>query len=1253
MRIRRIALKNLNSLYGEHAVDLDQDLHGAPLFLIRGPTGSGKSTLTDAVALALFGQTPRLDRREGDDTDPRLVLSRGTGDGWAQVEFTKVEDGTLVRYRATWKCHRARGAADGSFQDVRRVLDRHLPDGTWTALASDHRAKFYQGEFDRVLEGLTVEDFRRMIVLAQGEFAAFLEANEADRARILERLTNTSRFREIGRRAHVRRQEADRGLEDARIAMEGVVLLGEAEEVALRAEVGEIGAREVLLRGDLDRVRSWAAWLERLREALEVTERSRGQEAATAAARAERAAELAELQEHQRCQPAAEALVLLDRARGDQAQEQARLPDLQQAEADGAGRLAEAEKAREERVRTRDTAAEASATREPEIRQAREVRLALTGALTERNKAEGAAAEADKKVRKAQGEEQKAVDAATVTKSASDQAAETVRMNQTARPLTEALPALESRWAVVQHDRGEWSRRTDLAGQNGQELKRMDEVAAGLRTAREALVPQVDVAQARVVETGLALTAAQGGEPDSAARRKRLLAEDAGLTTRLQTVGEARRLTEEVATTAAAVAALSEQAEQAREASEACERDIATLSAAQALADAGLQEVQARREEAAFIAHLARQRGWLRPDQACPLCGSTDHPYVSDPRWADLDRTTAERLAELDDQVRNGEKARNEAIRQGTDLARRLAALQTKRDSAIDARKLRETERATLATRLQEALRTLGLNDPSGLDTVDAEARQGRARIALEHGALDTAETASRTAQDVLREAADRLRETDQALAIRASERATKGAALDAERSDLDARGTALEQAEAALARNFETLGVPADRPDGPPDIAATVAAARSRVQALKDADVALERAQRLAVEAGAKLDTARELRGTLEAAAAQAATERATRVDQVIVLEAQAAVVLEGRDPEAVEQALRSALKSAEAELERAVTATSTCQQALVAAQTARTGCEARIAEKTREAEERCVALDQALRLLGVADETALVQRRLDEATAAERLQLRDRLDRETQEAATRRQTNEERLAAVRIEQPPEFDPASHTAEGLQVRVTELAGEHEVAVGLVAALRERVRVQEEAQTRHGERAAAFAVAQREADLWRRLAGLIGSNEGEAFQKYAQTLNLTELIAKANLHLASLEPRYSLVPGRGPNGEPRLAFSIRDAYQAGETRPLKTLSGGETFLVSLALALALADYRTLRMPVETLLLDEGFGTLDSETLQIAMRALESLHARGTQVGVISHVEALRESIPACIVVEKGANGRSQLRCELG
>ena len=154
MKLHRIRVTNLNSLYGEQLLDLDADLHGASLFLIQGPTGSGKSTLMDAVSLALFGTTPRLDMRAGRDVAEQ-VMSRGTGVSLAELEFSKWSSSGegRVRYRATWKARRARKHASGKMQDIERSVERLQPDGTWLPLVSSSKIKVYAKVFDEVLEG--------------------------------------------------------------------------------------------------------------------------------------------------------------------------------------------------------------------------------------------------------------------------------------------------------------------------------------------------------------------------------------------------------------------------------------------------------------------------------------------------------------------------------------------------------------------------------------------------------------------------------------------------------------------------------------------------------------------------------------------------------------------------------------------------------------------------------------------------------------------------------------------------------------------------------------------------------------------------------------------------------------------------------------------------------------------------------------------------------------------------------------------
>ena len=166
-----------------------------------------------------------------------------------------------------------------------------------------------------------------------------------------------------------------------------------------------------------------------------------------------------------------------------------------------------------------------------------------------------------------------------------------------------------------------------------------------------------------------------------------------------------------------------------------------------------------------------------------------------------------------------------------------------------------------------------------------------------------------------------------------------------------------------------------------------------------------------------------------------------------------------------------------------------------------------------------------------------------------------------------------------------------------------------------------------------------------EADLWQRLDSLIGSSKGDKFRKFAQGLTLDHLLQLANKHLARLHGRYLL--RRKSTGE--LELEIVDAWQGDVARDTRTLSGGEGFLVSLALALALSDLVSHKTSIDSLFLDEGFGSLDGDTLEIALTALDSLNASGKMIGIISHVEAMKERIPAQIRVEKGGGiGHSRL-----
>lgn len=167
----------------------------------------------------------------------------------------------------------------------------------------------------------------------------------------------------------------------------------------------------------------------------------------------------------------------------------------------------------------------------------------------------------------------------------------------------------------------------------------------------------------------------------------------------------------------------------------------------------------------------------------------------------------------------------------------------------------------------------------------------------------------------------------------------------------------------------------------------------------------------------------------------------------------------------------------------------------------------------------------------------------------------------------------------------------------------------------------------------------------REYYRWNKLHQLIGSADGKKYRNFAQNLTFEIMVAHANHQLINITDRYLLIPAQ----DQTLELSVIDNYQAGEIRSAKNLSGGESFIVSLALALGLSKMSSQKVRVDSLFLDEGFGTLDEDALEMALTALTGLQQEGKLIGVISHVVTLKQRINTQIEIIPINNGKSQLK----
>ena len=231
MRILQVRFKNLNSLVGEWQIDLTHPAFASDgIFAITGPTGAGKSTILDAICLALYGRTPRLNKVTKGGNE---IMSRQTGECFAEVTF-ETQSG---RYRCHWSQHRARKKPDGELQAPKHEI------------ANADSGEIFQSKIKGVAEqiesatGMDFDRFTRSMLLAQGGFAAFLQAAPDDRAPILEQITGTEIYSQISIRVHERQREEREKLNLLQAETAGIAILEPAQEqemgLALKAKQKE------------------------------------------------------------------------------------------------------------------------------------------------------------------------------------------------------------------------------------------------------------------------------------------------------------------------------------------------------------------------------------------------------------------------------------------------------------------------------------------------------------------------------------------------------------------------------------------------------------------------------------------------------------------------------------------------------------------------------------------------------------------------------------------------------------------------------------------------------------------------------------------------------------------------------------------------------------------------------------------------------------------------------------------------------
>ena len=1246
MKILKILFANLNSLRGEFAIDLTAPAFVQNgIFAITGPTGAGKSTILDAVCLALYSKTPRQNDVGGNNE----IMSRTAGSCRAQVFFTAGGQ----YYLASFEQHRARNKAGGALQNKTHKLLKATADLQPGAEIDSGRSVPA-----RVAEitGLDFDKFTKAILLSQGNFASFLKADPNQRAELLEKLTGTTLYSRISSFVFAKNKEAQDELAKARTGLEAIELMDEETERAKQDELASLEEQAQQLAAAQTEV---SALLQRQQElqqlhtavtelkAAQLEQQQAIQNFAPQAQLLEKAAQAAPLK------PLLEQLTALTQEQTSQLQDLKRLTDKEaelqqdlqsntQKSAQAAADLARADAA----VQDFQKIAPQIFALDEALSSAREE---LTAQQEQAQRTEQELKQAQAEFIQAEKQAEKAAHAAFKCQNYLNVHASNAELfERNARTRTQ-LEQLSSK--IEDLGRSE-ENLADLTQQRTLQQKDLTKLLKKQTAAQNALT-QAQQARTQAAEAAAALLQGRTIAELRAARDfcTEVLPALQRLTELKNKAEELKQAQEQTAQNQADAAARKDEAVKQLE---ILEREL--KSAVQARDSQ--QQIYTLKQK---VMSLNEQRRQLTDGQPCPLCGSLHHPYIlsADLQWSDADEQELKKrqalVQDLERRQRALELARERAR---TELAHQAA--QTQQLSADLSALMQElTEQEAAVQGLSQ-----GLSDASVLNAynltpdsftgaaADTAAAVRRAKMDLT-SLISRAEDLNQTAQSSAQQEQSALQslhdlEVKVSAARTALDLAVKGE--DAQRLQVSAEHqaifTAISDQAVALAMTVHLAPQPT---------------AADYAVPLNELTQGLQHFEHLAEEYkqhSSKLITLKEEQGAAENKRSQAKLQQQHAEAAVTKAHAQCDKL---RQQEAILQQERTALCAApDAQIY--------LQSLSAAAAGARTACEqlkqletqlreqiADISGKQSAAQrqldstvkkltEAQAGLTQELTAHGFAS-TEELQQILD--VPADDLQAlqqeQEQLQRQSIElaAALQEKTDAAHKLSETLQGKPPLSQTQEQLEHLKKQLTALA-EHK------GELTHELAVQAQNKARRQQELARITALEQRAQRYGSLNHLIGSADGKTYRRFFQTISLEILTVAANQQLARLTDRYQLVRCESPDERRQLDLEVIDLYQFSVRRPTSNLSGGETFLVSLALALGLSKMASAAVQVNSLFLDEGFGSLDDEALDGALNTLAALQREGKLIGVISHINKVKDRIAAQIEVRRLSGGFSTI-----